>query len=176
MKPNKVRYIEVKLHDIAQLFNSLDPAPFNTKDLDQDAEEFIVNWAQEYPRDVPLCLRLHLDKPIPENEVAVINEAIHHYFAYRGELNQLEFRRLMRQGRISLAIGLAFLCACLAISHFILPGHLGRGEFLRESLTIPGWVAMWRPLEIYLYDWWPLQRLGVIYTKLSQMPVEIVAS
>jgi hypothetical protein len=44
----------------------------------------------------------------------------------------------------------------------------------RESLTIGGWVAMWRPMEIYLYDWWPLRRRTLVYRKLSRMPVEIV--
>ena len=46
-------------------------------------------------------------------------------------------------------------------------------SLLRESLVIGGWVAMWRPLEIYLYDWWP-RRIGRIYEKLSRVPVEIV--
>ena len=27
----------------------------------------------------------------------------------------------------------------------------------RESLLIGGWVAMWRPLEVFLYDWWPIR-------------------
>ena len=29
-------------------------------------------------------------------------------------------------------------------------------DILREGLVITGWVAMWRPLEVLLYDWWPL--------------------
>ena len=29
-------------------------------------------------------------------------------------------------------------------------------EIVREGLVITGWVAMWRPLEVLLYDWWPL--------------------
>jgi hypothetical protein len=33
---------------------------------------------------------------------------------------------------------------------------------------------MWRPMQIYLYDWWPLLRLSRIYNKLSPMPVELV--
>jgi hypothetical protein len=45
---------------------------------------------------------------------------------------------------------------------------------VRESFTIAGWVAMWRPMQIYLYDWWPLLRRIRIYTKLSHMPVELV--
>ena len=45
--------------------------------------------------------------------------------------------------------------------------------FFKEGLTIAGWVAMWRPLQIYLYEWWPLRRRGQIFEKLSRMPVEV---
>jgi len=45
---------------------------------------------------------------------------------------------------------------------------------VRESLKIAGWVAMWRPMQIYLYDWWPLLRRSRIYSKLSHMPVELI--
>ena len=64
--------------------------------------------------------------------------------------------------------------ACLTVSNVL----VGRGPetFLsvaRESLTIAGWVAMWRPMQIYLYDWWPLRRHGKLYVKLSRMKVEV---
>ena len=38
---------------------------------------------------------------------------------------------------------------------------------------VPGWVAMWRPMEIYLYDWWPLKRRGTLLSRLSRMKVEV---
>lgn len=41
--------IELQLETIEQLFHSLDPFPFHRKDLDRDAEEFIVSWARELP-------------------------------------------------------------------------------------------------------------------------------
>ena len=44
---------------------------------------------------------------------------------------------------------------------------------LRETLAIAGSVAMWRPMEIYLYEWWPLRRRGQIFDKMSRMSVEI---
>ena len=44
---------------------------------------------------------------------------------------------------------------------------------LREGLIIAGWVAMWRPMEIFLYEWWPLLRTGQLYEKLSRMRVEV---
>jgi hypothetical protein len=81
----------------------------------------------------------------------------------------------MKQGRTSLLIGLSCLATCLVISKALLHGDAGTwASILRESLTIAGWVAMWRPMQIYLYDWWPLRLRGRIFAKLSHMPVEIV--
>jgi hypothetical protein len=80
----------------------------------------------------------------------------------------------MKQGRISLLVGLSFLGLCLLVIEllsFKLPGALP--NFLMQSLTIAGWVAMWRPMEIYLYSWWPLRRRGQIFDKLSRMPVTV---
>src|SRR6185437_11247995 len=46
-------------------------------------------------------------------------------------------------------------------------------ELLREGLVICGWVAMWRPLEILLYGWWPIRTEARLYDRLSAMPVRI---
>ena len=47
-------------------------------------------------------------------------------------------------------------------------------EIVRESLLIGGWVAMWRPLEVFLYDWWPIRAEARLGDRLSEMPVRIV--
>jgi hypothetical protein len=54
-------YIKLKLRDMSQLFNSMDPSPFIEKDLDDDAEEFIVSWAQEFPPKDPVKLSIYLE-------------------------------------------------------------------------------------------------------------------
>jgi hypothetical protein len=165
--------IEVKVQTVHQLFNSMDPSPFHERDLDHDAEHFIVGWAQEHPVRTPLRLVVHLGRP-PEG--ADIAESIHHYFAYRAEMNQREFRHLLREGWMSLLIGLAFLAACVAAAQTLTP-FMGRwNPVMKEGLTIMGWVAMWYPLEIYLYRWWPIRHLGRIYRKLGEIPVEIRVS
>jgi hypothetical protein len=168
--------IKLKLRDIDQLFNSMDPSPLIEKDLDEKAEEFIVGWALEFTRETPLKLRVELEQRPGEDVANVIQQAVHNYFAHRAELAELEFRNLMRQGRMSLLIGLSCLATCLIISQTLLPARAGTwASVMRESLTIAGWVAMWRPMQIYLYDWWPLRRRGRIFAKLSVMPVEVVS-
>jgi len=52
--------IEISLSRLGQLFNSLDPSPFHERDLDQDAEEYIIGSAEEIPRQDPLRLVIYL--------------------------------------------------------------------------------------------------------------------
>ena len=166
--------IEIFVDKIEQLFNSMDPSPFQEKDLDHDAEEFIVSWAREYPRADRFILIVHVNQAPEKFSQELVEEAVRNYFTYRARLNRMEFARLLQQGRTSLLIGLIFLAACLLVSEWM--RRLGTGSLpriLRESLTIGGWVAMWRPMQIFLYDWWPLRRLGRIYERLSHMAVEL---
>ena len=175
VEPKRSRVIELELREMSQLFNSMDPSPLENKDLNDDVEEFIVFSSEEYRPDQSLTLRIYLQEWPAEDPTEVVRNSIHNYFAYRANLNRLAFRRLMRRGRTSLLIGLLFLAACLITSKLLL-GDLGGtwARIVRESLTIAGWVAMWRPMEIYLYDWWPLRRKSRLYQKLSQIPVQMI--
>lgn len=175
-KPKRPAHrIELKLREVGQLFNTMDNAPFPDKDLDSDAEEFILSWVQEFPLNEPVVLVIHLvEFPTDANPQPLIEQGVHHYFVYRARMNQRELRRLFSDGRKSLLIGLAFLSACLMLSHQINGASSGTfPSIAQESLTIAGWVAMWRPMQIYLYDWWPVRRRGKLFQKLARMRVEI---
>lgn len=173
-----VHRVELRLHEVAQLFNSMDPTPFHHKDLDPDAEEFIESWAMEFPPGGRYQITIHLEQLPPEGDpTALVAEALHNYFEYKAGLMRRELRQLLQQGRISLMIGIAFLALCLLSADAI--GKLATGTFLsivRESLTIGGWVGMWRPLQIFLYDWWPLTRSRRTYQDLSRAEVRITGS
>ena len=91
--------ISLKLRDTNQLFNSMDPSPFIEKDLDDDAEEFIVSWAQEFSPDAAIKLRIHLDQLPAEDSQEMIRTAAHNHFAHRAQITELEFKRLLKQGR-----------------------------------------------------------------------------
>src|SRR6516225_5541814 len=174
--PPKCAVIEVHVGDLKQLFDAIDPSPFRDRDLDPKAEEFIVSWAKDFPRDASLALVVNLDREagLPD-EAAVLREAIHEFFRHRGETYRRRLRELFRLGRTSLVIGLVALAGAIALGDFLATLMKGSriGEIIRESLTIGGWVSMWRPLEIFLYDWWPLRREARLAEKLAVMPVRI---
>jgi hypothetical protein len=167
--------IEVKLTELNQLFNSMDPSPFHERDLDRNAEEFIISWAQEHPRQHDLKLVLHLTRRPADLDEAkrVVTESVTHYFDYRASMTLREFKRLMREGRAALLVGLIFLGVCQITATLLTPPAGSWQTVAREGLTIIGWVAMWRPLEIYLYRWWPILTLRKLFQRLSRMPVEI---
>jgi hypothetical protein len=167
--------IEVKLTELNQLFNSMDPSPFHERDLDHDAEEFIVSWAQEHPKQHDLKLVVHLARR-PEgiaDPQKLAADSVAHYFDYRAEMMLRELKRLLREGRASLLIGLVFLAACQVTATLMIPPSANWQTVAREGLTIIGWVAMWKPLDIYLYRWWPQLARRRLYQRLAQMPVEV---
>jgi hypothetical protein len=169
--------IEVRLREARQLFDALDPSPFREKDLDPDAEEYIVESARELPSGDPCALVIHLDQPtgLPDEERAV-GDAVRVHFARRAGILRRDLRRLFRRGFISLGIGVAFLVVVFAAARLIgrLMGETAVAILSREGLVIVGWVAMWRPLEIFLYDWWPLLGEQRARDRLSRIEVRVV--
>lgn len=170
--------MELRLNSLQQLFNSLDPSPFMERDLDADAEAFILGWAQELPRSGEFRLVIHVKEfPCEPNRVTQTADAIRNYFNLRTQATLREFRQMMHYGRLTLVIGLVFLALCLLTARYLgeVAGDQALIVFLSESLMIGGWVAMWRPMETFLYDWWPLvQRRGVL-ARLARAEVEIRA-
>jgi hypothetical protein len=169
--------IELHLREVAQLFDSLDPCPFYERDLDMDAEEYIVASVRELPDRRAGAIVVHVDKPGGQpNEQRDVEQAIRGHFERKAQFEARELRELVRRGWISLGIGLTFLAALLfaseGVSRSTVPGALATA--LRESLVIGGWVAMWKPLEIFLYDWWPIAGRRRVYAALSEIAVRLV--
>jgi hypothetical protein len=176
MRAESLGTIEVRIRELSQLFNSLDPSPFHERDLDDDAVDYIIGWARELPSGVPLRIIVHL----PEAEARKAHErglekAVTNFFADRAVAQQREMNELFRIGWRYLAIGLPLLAICISSSHFARV-YLGGGPLaylVAESLLLVGWVANWKPIETFLYDWWPLKRRRDLYRRLASASIEI---
>jgi hypothetical protein len=174
--PAPIHRLALRVREIAQLFNSMDPTPFLNKDLDPEANTFIETWASGYPPGSRFHITIHVEQwPSDGGPTEMLTGAIHNHFSYKAERTRSALKHLMRQGRMSLAIGIVFVSLCLLGADAI--GRLGTNagyKIARESLTIVGWVAMWRPLQTFLYDWWPLQRQIRLYQKLGSAHIQVI--
>lgn len=170
--------VAVRARTVASLFNSFDPSPFRERDIDAAVEEFVVGWVRELPPTADFVIAVYLppDEAV-RPEAARIGEAFRHYFLYRAQVARQDMRELFRIGRRSLAIGVVVLSVCLVASQLLaalIPQPVV-AHVVRESLIIVGWVANWRPIEIYLYDWLPIRRRIRFYRRIAEAPVEVRA-
>ncbi|MCB1214940.1 MAG: hypothetical protein KDK66_05630 [Deltaproteobacteria bacterium] len=168
--------IEIQLKQWQQLFNPHDPSPFRQRDLDRDAAEYLLECAKEAKKKAELDLKIYLpQEQINPKLESLIQEAIQHYFSYEEELGLKKLKDLLAQGRLFFITGFLFLSLCLYGSHLILTKSSGVFfHILGEGLNIIGWVAMWKPLEIFLYDWRPLRRLCIDYRRLSLASIQVL--
>ena len=166
--------LELRLADAQHLFDTLDPAPFRERDLDPKAAAYIVDWAQEQPSRAPLALIVHLGLCV-DGDAQTLDDAVHEYFRRRAVATRRRLRKLFRTGRISLAIGLAFLLVAIVVGEYV-GGMFSKaryGRLVEESLVIGGWVALWHPMGIFLYEWWPIGAEARLYDRLSTMNVSV---
>jgi hypothetical protein len=174
--PVGCRLIEVHVAELRQLFNAIDPSPFQERDLDPKAEEFIVEWSRDLPAAATLALVVHLERAAgPPEEGALLRDAIREFFHQRAVGARRQLRELFRRGRVSLGIALVFLAVSIAAGDALATSFPAShaSDVLREGLLIVGWVAMWRPLEVFLYDWWPIRAEARLFDRLSAMLVRI---
>ena len=131
--PPKCAVIEVHVGELKQLFDAIDPSPFRDRDLDPKAEEFIVGWAKDLPRDASLALVVDLDREagLPD-EAAVLRDAIHEFFKHRAETYRQRLRELFRVGRTSLVIGLVALAGAIALGDFLAASAEGQPSRARS--------------------------------------------
>jgi hypothetical protein len=169
--------IEIRLQSVRQLFHTLDPAPFHEKDLDENAASYLLQACGE-AGGRPLRLVVHLPESEAQSESArTLPEAINNYFAYREQQLRKDVMKLLRYGAFSLVIGLVFLMTCIALRRALIArSFIVDQSIVDEGLLILGWVAMWRPIEVLLYDWWPLTRRRAVLRRLAVIPVEVRTS
>ncbi len=128
------------------------------------------------PPGTASTLVVHLDQRagLREQENA-LGDSVRDHFARQSRRLQRTLRLLMRRGFVSLGIGIAFLAVVFAVSQGVgrLMGESDVALLFQQGLLIVGWVAMWRPLEIFLYDWWPILGERRIHDRLSRIQVRI---
>jgi hypothetical protein len=166
--------IDLKVDRVGLLFDPLDPLPLPLRNLAKPVETLILDTAREL-REAPI--RIVLRVPAPETnapDAFQLKAAIVAYFSRSAESLTRDLRELFRLGRRSLVIGLGVLAACTISANAINEAFANPlAHFASEGLIILGWVANWRPIEIFLYEWWPLVRSRRLYRRIAEALFEL---
>jgi hypothetical protein len=122
-----------------------------------------------------LVLMLPPGKLEPDLE-SKVRRAIERYCRHTILESKRALNELLWTGLKALQVGMVFLASCLVLAAVTArwnaaPGSLG--DILTQGLTIIGWVSLWRPVEIFLYEWWPLWRAVRVHDYILRMDIAI---
>lgn len=155
------------------LLDERDPTPVPGKDLNPYVSEFVVSWAKEISTQQEIAIRIHVSEPVAPERARRARGAVRAAFETEIWLAERHLRSMLREGRVSLTVGLTALAVSLAASQVIRAAE-GIMLLVKEGLVVAGWVAMWKPIQLYLYDWWPVRREIRMYRRLAHAQVEFV--
>lgn len=169
--------IHLHVDELDCLFNSLDHSPLNRRALDPDAARYLADSVEDRPDGAPLALVIHVDDGDCSPETSgLIEQAVQNHFDRCAQAKWRELSKLFRTGRRTLIIGMMFFALILAISEVVAVIFVREGSVrvIQETLMIGGWVALWRPMEIFLYDWWPIRAEAKRSQRMARMAVQLV--
>jgi hypothetical protein len=165
--------IDIRFHDFNQLYDNRDPAPFRERDLDEDLVKYLMISMDEIPRGQPIKIVLQgsfMESDLKAKEDFV--EAFHQFFHHEVWAIENELKQLLRLGRTSLFFGMTFLIICVLLATNLIGNKTFLQNVFNEGLIIMGWVAIWRPINIFLYEWWPHLGKRQVYKYLSKVKIE----
>ncbi|HSY61769.1 MAG TPA: hypothetical protein VK796_07825 [Cytophaga sp.] len=125
---------------------------------------------------------IHVPKSLTTLDVATISAKLKEFYQIHTTELKNELMVMKTQSLDALIKGVPIMIAALSLN-FVIEQHLKNElhinyyEFiLKESMYIFGWVSMWKPIELFLYDRWPLNRKLKSYDKMLVTPIHILPS
>ncbi|CAG9933372.1 hypothetical protein [Candidatus Nitrotoga arctica] len=171
----KTNEIILQLQSVDQMLMLPESPFYPNRMLSPDAEEFLAEEAATQPYHARVYLKVHLPSEAA-NRAHEIESAIHKHFAYLKNKSERKLKQTLQLGWRSLLISIVFLSLLISLATFaaqLLPEG-GLSITFREALVILGWVALWRPADLLLYEWRPFKREVNLFSRLEQCKVEII--
>ncbi len=163
--------VNMHIHDLSQLFNSLDPSPFWDRDLDREAAAFIEEeFSEKLSAD---SWNLHVYAHEGGTSPTDLQTALENYYGRMTSSARRALREYLWSSQWTLIGGMVIFLLSMGVRS-MLGGILGRlPQILDEGLIILAWLALWRPAEMLLYGWVPLRRKQRLYQRLAGIRVYV---
>jgi len=150
--------IEMALQEPSDIYDDKDPSPLRMRDFKKEVEKYITDCIREIPHAKKLRVEFYFYEFSNEAmEKELLKKSYHDFFAFEIKIKRFELREKIKRGIKSLLIGSTFLFFCILISHLIKDHNdsIFKSFFL-EGLNVLGWVSLWNPVQVFLYEIWPI--------------------
>lgn len=163
--------VRIHVHELAQLYNSLDPSPFWDRDLDRSAAEFIEGEFRDREWADSWHLIVHVRSG--EADAGTLQRAVESYYERLATSAQRELREHLRTARLGLLAGLVLFGAFMGARTLLRASLPALPGAVDEGLIILAWLTLWRPAETLAYGWLPLRRRRRLYERMQGIRVSV---
>ena len=125
---------------------------------------------------------IHVPKSLTTLDPTNISVKLNEFYQIHTTELKNDLMVMEKQSLDALIKGIPIMVAALSLN-FIIEERLKDYDNIRyfefivkESMYIFGWVSMWKPIELFLYDRWPLNRKLKSYDKMILTPIQILPS
>ena len=143
------------------------------------AEAAIIDWARRQPKDAPLAILVRLpSSAVAEAGALDLAKRVSAHFHRMAEEQDYTARTFLADARLSAAVGFGIAAVCLLVVWTLYSSYQGSmtARAIRDTLSILGWIAAWKPLEMLVHERRPILRRLRLLRRLAVAEVRVVAA
>lgn len=174
----KSEHIELRLEALQDLLDAPEPRPLEGRFEERTGVERILDRlrSRNTGRLESLSARFLVEEMPGPGTRERVDAALKALWRYQDERLGEEIVTIRRDGIRALGKGSLFLLACMLVSAVasestFLPDLLR--SLISEGFIIAGWVGLWHPMELLLYEWWPVARDRRLYRLVANMTYSV---
>ncbi|MBQ1885167.1 MAG: hypothetical protein II165_09160 [Bacteroidales bacterium] len=166
--------IPIRLYNADELYNMLDPASPQTRELSPKIESYILKELEYKAENSRIAIEFIADD-VSLYDIEIMRAAFKNHFRRRAEEQLIRNQKSLRRWLLLLALGIAVLGVFLFLAHIFRTNADGHPflSILSESFAIIGWVALWEPATYFLYGRGAERRLLFDFMRLRHATVTI---
>lgn len=171
-----IKIVRVEGSSLETLFHPLDPTPYPEKALSQEFIEYLEEKIEENEKGALRLEIINTKLPTDIFSEEALERALRWGIEKVIQDSEQEIKKIMRIGRKEFAYAsmITIFCIFLAV-------YAGMSEWLDvlqpvfvSGTIVIGWVALWYPVEVLLFDWWPARERRLKFERLSQGEIHML--
>jgi hypothetical protein len=168
-------FLKVNEQTIDGYFNTNDPAPIYKRQLSQEFEEYINNYAPSIKRYSAVTYKLNCVNESDKEYIEPLVHAIRRHFSLKKSIKEAEFKKFKKRNWVLLIFSLFTVMFFQGVMPLIFNVEHRIHSAFSNALDVFSWVILWKPIEKLIFYWNPFLKDISIFDKLINAPIIIVS-
>jgi hypothetical protein len=167
-------FLKVNEQTIDGYFNINDPAPIYKRQLSQEFEEYIMNYAPTIKRYSTVTFKLNCVSESDNEFIEPLIHAIRRNFSLKKSIKEAEFKKFKKRNWVLLVFSLLTVMFVQGVLPLIFGAEHRIHSAFSNAIDVFSWVILWKPIEKLIFYWNPFLKEICIFDKLINAPIAIV--